>query len=49
MLNVFCYTIALVLFALAATMPNGIPRDRLAYAALGLWLLPTAVHILQAH
>jgi len=47
--TVFCYGIALVLLAFAATFPNGIPRDRLAYAALGLWLLPTAVHVLQAH
>ena len=49
MLTVFCYVTALVLFALAATMPNNVPRDRLAYAALCLWLLPTAVHVLQAH
>jgi len=49
MLQVFCYVTALILFALAATLPNGIPRDRLAYAALGLWLLPTTVHTLQGH
>lgn len=50
MLNVFCYTVALVLLALAALLPTSVPhRDRLAYAGLALWLLPTTVHALQTH
>ena len=50
MLEVFCYTIALVLLALAALLPATVPhRDRLAFAGLALWLLPTTVHALQAH
>lgn len=48
MLDVFCYTIALILLGLAAVLPANIPhRDRLAYAGLALWLLPTTVHTLQ--
>lgn len=49
MVNVFCYVIALILFVFAATFPDNVPRDRLAYFGLALWLLPTAVHTLQAH
>jgi hypothetical protein len=50
MLNVFCYTVGLVLLALAALLPSSVPhRDRLAYAGLALWLLPTTVHALQTH
>lgn len=50
MLEVFCYTIALVLLLLAALLPATVPhRDRMAYAGLALWLLPTTVHALQAH
>jgi hypothetical protein len=49
MLEVFCYTIAVILFGMAA-LPPAIPyRDRMAYAGLALWLLPTTVHTLQAH
>jgi len=49
-LNVFCYTVGVVLLALAALLPSSIPhRDRLAYAGLALWLLPAAVHALQNH
>lgn len=50
MLEVFCYTTGLILLALAALLPSAIPhRDRMAYAGLALWLLPTTVHVLQAH
>lgn len=50
MLQVFCYTIAFILLLLAAVLPSTVPhRDRLAYAGLALWLLPTTVHTLQAH
>jgi hypothetical protein len=49
MLEVFCYTIGFILLALAAVLPGAIPRDRMAYAGLALWLLPTTVHALQAH
>lgn len=50
MLEVFCYTIAFVLFALATVLPGSVPhRDRMAFAGLALWLLPTTVHTLQAH
>lgn len=50
MLSVFCYTIAFALLVLAAVLPASVPhRDRLAYAGLALWLLPTTVHTLQAH
>jgi len=41
-LNVFCYTVGVILLLLATA-----PRDRLAYAGLALWLLPTTVHTLQ--
>lgn len=50
MLEVFCYTIAFVLLTLAAALPAAVPhRDRMAFAGLALWLLPAAVHTLQAH
>jgi hypothetical protein len=50
MLEVFCYTIGFALLLLAAVLPNGVPhRDRMAFAGLALWLLPTTVHALQAH
>lgn len=50
MLEVFCYTIAVILLALAALLPASVPhRDRMAYAGLALWLLPTTVHTLQNH
>jgi hypothetical protein len=50
MLEVFCYTIAFVLLALAAVLPPSVPhRDRMAYAGLALWLLPTTVHTLDKH
>ncbi|MFB8182619.1 hypothetical protein ACFC8N_42850 [Streptomyces sp. NPDC055966] len=50
MLEVFCYTIAFVLFGFAAVVPAAVPyRDRMVYAGLGLWLLPATVHVLQAH
>lgn len=49
MLAVFAYTIGFVLLLLAA-LPVNVPyRDRLAYAGLALWLLPTTVRTLQAH
>lgn len=48
MLEVFCYTVGFVLLALAAVLPATVPyRDRMAYAGLALWLLPTTVHALQ--
>ncbi len=48
MLEVFCYTVGFVLLALAALLPAAVPyRDRMAYAGLALWLLPTMVHTLQ--
>ncbi|MER6350656.1 hypothetical protein ABT186_02070 [Streptomyces sp. NPDC001634] len=50
MLEVFCYTIGLILLTLAALLPNGVPhRDRMAYAGLALWLLPATVRVLEAH
>lgn len=50
MLQVFAYTIAFVLLALAAVLPATVPhRDRMAFAGLALWLLPATVHTLQAH
>lgn len=50
MLSVLCYTAALILLILAALLPQTVPhRDRLAYAGLALWLLPTTVHTLQNH
>jgi hypothetical protein len=50
MLEVFCYTAAFILLGLAAILPATVPhRDRLAYAGLALWLLPTTVHTLNAH
>lgn len=50
MLDVFCYTIGFILLVLAALLPPTVPhRDRLAYAGLALWLLPTTVNALQHH
>jgi hypothetical protein len=46
MLEVFCYTAGFVLLALAALLPATAPRDRIAYAGLAFWLLPTTVHAL---
>lgn len=47
MLEVFCYTVGFVLLALAGVLTAAVPRDRMAYAGLALWLLPTTVHALQ--
>ncbi|HEY9375239.1 hypothetical protein [Streptomyces sp.] len=48
MLEVFAYTVGVVLLALAALLPATVPhRDRMAYAGLALWLLPTTIHTLQ--
>ena len=47
MLEALCYTIGFVLLALAAVLPGAVPRDRMAYAGLALWLLPATVHALQ--
>ena len=50
MLAAFCYLAGLILLVLAAVLPPTVPhRDRLAYAGLALWLLPTTVHALQSH
>lgn len=50
MLEMLCYPIAFALLLLAAVLWPSFPyRDRLAYAGLALWLLPTTVHTLQAH
>ncbi|NUR02471.1 MAG: hypothetical protein HOY79_39840 [Streptomyces sp.] len=50
MLNVICYGFGFVLLTLAAVLPNGVPmRDRMAFAGLALWLLPTTWHTLQTH
>ena len=50
MLEVICYVFGFVLLALAAVLPSAVPhRDRMAYAGLALWLLPTTVHILETH
>jgi hypothetical protein len=50
MLEVICYVFGLVLLTFAALLPSNVPhRDRMAYAGLALWLLPTTVHALQAH
>lgn len=50
MLEVFCYTIAVILFGFAALLPATVPhRDRMAYAGLALWLLPATIHVLEAH
>jgi hypothetical protein len=47
-LEVFAYTVGFVLLALAALLPSAVPhRDRMAYAGLALWLLPTTVHTLR--
>ena len=48
MLEVLCYTAGFILLAVATVLPPTVPhRDRLAYAGLALWLLPTTVHTLQ--
>ena len=50
MFDAICYVFGFVLLALAALLPATVPhRDRMAYAGLALWLLPTTVHALQAH
>jgi hypothetical protein len=50
MLSAFCYAVAFALLLLAVILPTAVPhRDRMAYAGLALWLLPTAVHALQNH
>lgn len=50
MLDLVCYGFGFVLLALAAVLPGSVPhRDRLAYAGLALWILPTTVHTLQTH
>ena len=50
MLDLICYLAAVVLFALAALLPATVPhRDRIAYAGLALFALPSFVHAAQAH
>lgn len=50
MLELICYVFGFVLLALAALLPPSVPhRDRLAYAGLALWLLPTTWHSLKSH
>ena len=50
MLEIVCYSFGFVLLVLAALLPASVPyRDRMAYAGLALWLLPTTVHALQHH
>ena len=50
MLEIVCYTFSFVLLALATLLPASVPhRDRMTYAGLALWLLPTTVHTLQHH
>ncbi|MDI5965731.1 hypothetical protein [Streptantibioticus silvisoli] len=48
MLDAICYTIAFMLLALAALLPDTVPyRDRLAYAGLAAFVLPTMIHALH--
>lgn len=50
MLNLICYLVAVVLLALAALLPDGVPyRDRLAYMGLAVFVLPSLVAAAQAH
>lgn len=50
MLNLLCYLVAVVLLALAATLPDGLPhRDRLAYMGLAAYCLPALVTALHNH
>lgn len=46
MLAPICYTLALVLFILAA-IPAVPHRDRLLAAGLAAWILPTTINSLQ--
>lgn len=49
MLTGICYVFAFALLVFAALLPPTVPhRDRMAFAGLALWLLPTLVHVLQA-
>lgn len=49
MLNAFCYTAGFILLTLAAVLPPTVGhRDRMAYAGLALWVLPTTVHALNS-
>jgi hypothetical protein len=48
-LTALCYTAGFVLLLLAAVLPASPNRDRMAYAGLALWLLPTTVHTLNEH
>lgn len=50
MLDLICYLIAAVLFGLAALLPPTVPhRDRIAYAGLCFFAIPSFAHAAQAH
>lgn len=50
MVNLICYLVAVVLAGLAAILPDGMPhRDRLAYAALCAFAIPSFVYAAQHH
>jgi hypothetical protein len=47
MLELLCYLLAFVLLILAAFLPNGVLRDRIAWAGLAAWVFPFLVHAVQ--
>lgn len=47
MLELICYLVAVVLLALAAVLPPATPRDRLAYAGLCFFVIPSFVHVVH--
>jgi hypothetical protein len=50
MFDIVCYVLAVVLFGLAALLPATVPsRDRIAYAGLFCFALPSFYHAAKAH
>ncbi|NUP47537.1 MAG: hypothetical protein HOW97_09540 [Catenulispora sp.] len=47
MLNLLCYTVAVVLFGIAALLPTAPYRDRIAYAGLCALAVPLFAHAAQ--
>lgn len=48
MLDLLCYLAAVILFGLAAVLPDPARRDRIAYAGLCAAFIPAFVHAVQA-
>lgn len=49
MLDLLCYVAAVILLGIAALLPTIPYRDRIAYAGLCAFVIPSFVHAAKAH